>query len=65
MIPLTCSRIYLHHISDNILLLCNEPCYLYLSYFYSFIFLAPKDRTYPESLLQMQIHTPLCVLRYL
>ena len=65
MISLTCSQIYLHHMSGNILLLCNGPCYLYLSYFYPFIFLAPKDRILIQTLLQMQIHTPPCVLLYL
>lgn len=65
MISLTCSQIYLHHVSGNILLLCNGPCYLYLSYFYSFIFLAPKDRILIQTLSRSQIHMPPRVLRYL
>lgn len=36
--------------SDNTLLLCNEPCYLYPSYFCSFIFLLTKDRTLLQTL---------------
>lgn len=65
MIFLTCSRIYLHHMSDKILLLCNEPCYLYLSYFHSFIFLPTKDRTLIQNLLHMQLHTHLYVLHHM
>lgn len=60
MISLTCSQIYLHHMSGNILLLCNGPCYLYLSYFYPFIFLAPKDRILIQTVTDADSHASMC-----